>query len=352
MRELLRRPVFRVRDETFSWVDVAVASAHWGDWERLREDARAGLACLLAYRDSGRPLPEADVDDAAVEFRYAHEMVSAQEAQEWFERWGITAGEWMEYIRRDVLRRKLEGRLPEMLERHPVAEDDVIAVSGIEAVCSGLFHRLAPKLAARAAVYERVRNTRENGGPVFDDDAVSRLAHTLPCTGLPISAQEERASARRIATLELALEEFRSGLVTPRAVAEQVSSHHLDWIRVEYETLEYPAEAMAREALLCVREDGMGFDELAADTGVAALREDRGWIGEITGPLRGALLGARPGDVVGPFASGRAYALHRLREKRLPSPDDEDVRRRAERSLLNRALASELQERVQWLVTL
>lgn len=352
MRELLQRPVFRVRDQTYSWEDVAVAGALWGDWERVREDARAGLACLRAFREAGRALPDAEIEDAAVEFRYAHEMVSAQEAEEWLQRWALGASEWMDYIRRSVLRRKLATRIPDLLARQPIRDDEVAAAAAVEAICSGFFLRLAPKLAARAAVHERIRTERQNGAPLFPDEAVDGIAEAIPSTGLDVDPERGRASRRRVAALELALGELRETLLTPRALAEQVSAHHLEWIRVEYEALEYPAESMAREALLCVREDGMSFEELAGDSGVASLRADSAWVGELAGPLHAALLGARPGDVVGPFPAGRAHALYRLREKHLPSPDDAEVRSRAERSVLQRALAAELQHRVQWLITL
>ncbi|MGI8842090.1 MAG: hypothetical protein ACR2HZ_00205 [Gemmatimonadaceae bacterium] len=353
MREFFLKPVFQVRDDSYCWSDVALAAVVWGDWERLLRGVREGLACVHSYRDSGRPLPEAEIDAAAADFRYERELISAQETEAWFARWGITASQWMGYIRRTVLRARLEPRLPEVLARHPVSDSEVAAAAGVEAICSGLLTRLAPRLAARAAAYDQMRGAHQNGGPLYTDQDVASARREFPADvqslGLDVDDGTLDASATRLARAELALRDFRTAVVTPRAVADQISSHHLEWIRVAYQTLTYPAEAMAREALLCVREDGMDFTDLFASTTVADLREEEQWIGEVTGPVHAGLLGARAGEVLGPFSIERGHALIRLTDKRLPTSEDEQVRSRAETAALQRALSNELQTRVRWL---
>lgn len=353
MREFLLKPVFQVGGDSYCWADIAFAAVVWGEWERLRLQVREGLACLGSHRASGRPLPEAEIQSAAADFRYERELIAAEEAEAWFSRWGISAHEWMEYIRRSVLRARLESRLPEILAAHPVADADVAAASGVEAICSGLLTRLAPRFAARAAAHDQMRAAHQNGGPLYPDEDLAAVRRGFPTDvqslGLDLGEDTQHESATRLARLELALRDFRTAVVTPRAVADQISSHHLEWIRVAYQTLIYPAEAMAREALLCVREDGMDFPDLAAATVVADLRENEQWIGELQGPLNAGLLGARAGDVLGPFAIGGGHALLRLTDKRLPRFEDEQVRSRAETAALQRALSNELQTRVHWL---
>lgn len=353
MREFLLKPVFQVGGDSYCWADIAFAAVVWGDWDRLRREVREGLACLGSYRASGRPLPEAEIDAAAAEFRYERELISAQEAEEWFARWGMSAREWMDYIRRSVLRNRLESRMPELLAQYPVSDADVAAAAGVEAICSGLLRRLAPRFAARAAAHDQLRGAQQNGGRLYTDEELAGVRRGFPgdlqSLGLDVDEDTLDECATRLARLELALRDFRTAVVTPRAVADQISSHHLEWIRVAYQTLIYPAEAMAREALLCVREDGMDFPDLAAATVVADLREDEQWIGELKGPLHTGLLGARAGEVLGPFAIGGGHALLRLTAKRLPTSEDEQVRSRAETAALQRALSNELQTRVHWL---
>jgi hypothetical protein len=354
MRELFQQSVFKVGDEEYCWADIAIAAVVWGEWARLAQETREAMACLRSARDSGRPLPDAEIAEAAADFRYARELISADEAEAWLARWHLTASDWMEHVRRAVLRQKHQARLPELLERHAVPDVEVHAVMGVEAICTGLLTRLAPKFAARAAVYERLNAARDNGHPLFTQEELAAAATESPAAlrALGIDVEEDRLAERcaRVAALELAVERFRGDVVTPKAVADQVAAHHLDWIRVEYQTLAYPSESMAREALLCAREDGMSFLELATESELADLREEEQWIGEITGPLHAMLLGAMPGEVMGPFSLPKGHALLCLTSKRLPTADDEQVRSRAELAALRRALTHELQSRVQWLV--
>ena len=356
MRELLQQTVFVVGEDAYCWADVALASIVWGDWDRLRQEVREGMASLRAVRESGRPMPEAEIAEAAADFRYERELISAQEAEAWFARWGLSAGAWMEFIRRSVIRSKHQSRLSEWLSGYPVDDADVAAAMGTEAVCSGLLTRLAPKFAARAAVYARMHAARENGHPLFSDEELAGAMPPPPAAlraqGLHLDEAYLAARSTRIAEIELALRAFRGEVVTPKAVGEQIAAHHLEWIRVGYQTLIYPAESMVREALLCVREDGMALSDLAAESDAAELRDEEHWIGEVTGPLHASLLGALPGEVLGPFSTTGGHALLRITSKRLPTVDDEQVRSRAEMAALRRALANELQTRVQWITEL
>jgi hypothetical protein len=356
MRDLLQQTVFTVGEDAYCWADIAIASIVWGDWDLLRQEVRQGMSCLRAIRESGRPMPEAEIERAAADFRYERELISADEAEAWFARWGLSAGAWMEFIRRSVSRRTHESRLSEWLARYPVDDAEIAAAMRVEAVCSGLLTRLAPKFAARAAVYARMHAARENGHPLFSDEELAGAMPPPPvelrARGLDLDEAYLTARSARVAEIELALRDFRGEVVTPKTVGEQIAAHHLEWIRVDYQTLIYPAESMAREALLCVREDGMEFLELASESEAAELRDEEHWIGEVTGPLHASLLGALPGEVLGPFSTAAGHALLRITNKRLPTAEDEQVRTRAEMAALRRALANELQTRVQWIAEL
>ena len=56
--------------------------------------------------------------------------------------------------------------------------------------------------------------------------------------------------------LEAAYVAFRRAAATDRAMAEEVVARRLDWIDLDLEWVSFPEEATAREALLCLREDG------------------------------------------------------------------------------------------------
>lgn len=69
---------------------------------------------------------------------------------------------------------------------------------------------------------------------------------------------------------------------------------------------------------------------------------------EFDPPVRAAVLGARPGAVVGPVNS----AVVVVQDRRLPALDDDAVRRLAEEVLIARAFRREMDDRVVWHVDL
>jgi hypothetical protein len=85
-------PVFSVGDSRYDWADVLVAAHLRGDWAGLETQIRQGLACQRAL-DNDDETDEADpqaVDAAATEFRYARDLVSAEEAEAWLAEHGLT----------------------------------------------------------------------------------------------------------------------------------------------------------------------------------------------------------------------------------------------------------------------
>src|SRR5215212_11556164 len=94
----LEQAVFRVGGETYRWGDVLLASTLWGNWEALERETREGMACLRRARETGAPVPEREVQQAAADFRYARNLIAADEVIAWLERWGLGREEWMGYI--------------------------------------------------------------------------------------------------------------------------------------------------------------------------------------------------------------------------------------------------------------
>jgi hypothetical protein len=118
-------------------------------------------------------------------------------------------------------------------------------------------------------------------------------------------------------------------------------------LRVNCRTLTFDDEDAAREAALCVREDGMALAEVGLRAGVE-VGEHRLMLGD-TGPtLANALLSARPGEFVGPVASGDGYVLVLVEDKIQPSLDDLEIRQRLEQEAARRAIEREVVNRVRW----
>jgi len=344
MRQLFGRPVFSAGEVEYVWEDVLLASVLRGDWRDLEQLVREELACARFLRESGDEPPRDAVDEAAAEFRYDRNLVSAAETYAWLGRWGLEAGEWMAWIRRALARKRAASRRAQALAECAPSADECAAALPVTLVCAGLASRFLQAAAERAAALRAV------GTP--DESSVhAMLAHVpadLAERGFgELSASRLAERARVAARLEVAIERFRERALTPKTLHHEVDGRHLDWIRVDYSSASFPTEGMAREAVLCVRDDGLELGDVAAEAGTQVVRARR-WLEEVDRELRERLLAGRAGDLLGPVRENGGFLVHRIEAKRLPSLDDLDVRRRAEDSALRHALAAAVNDSVRW----
>src|SRR5207244_11139838 len=104
------------------------------------------------------PIDESELAEAGQAFRYARNLLAAEEMQAWLDHWGLSHGDWTAYLRRSIAR----GRGEQSGSEIEAGEDDVWA----EAVCSGALAELARDLAARAATADAAGTPP---GPVESD---------------------------------------------------------------------------------------------------------------------------------------------------------------------------------------
>lgn len=308
MDPYLARTAFTLDGTPFTWNDVRAAAVAWGDWLEL-EAATARARALV----SAAPPAEERVNVAAREFRYARDLVSGDDMRRWLDAHEITVGEWMDHLRRQVGLTGAGGNGA----GHQFAAAGERAVL-VDAICGGLFDRVARTLAGRAALAAAA------GEPPRRDDG----------------------AAARIAGVDDAYARVRERIATPAAIATQVGSHRLEWMAVECRIVRFPSDAAAREALLCVREDGEPLAAVAADAHVRV--EDRRFLLEESGALQSTLIGAAPGELLGPLALDGKHALVEVLAKRLPDAADPTTRARAARAVLEAQTAAAVAARVRW----
>jgi hypothetical protein len=240
-----------------------------------------------AASSSPREISDAELAEAEARFRYERSLVAAEEMESWLERWELTVGEWRQYLR---------GNL---------SGDERAA--WVQAVCSGALERAAEELAARAAAAE--------------------------ATGEP--------------DLERAYSRFLAEAINPEALGSLLEARKADWIRVDCRTLVFPLAAAAREAALCVRDDGMALAEVASQAGVE-MREHSVHLEDAADELGKALLSARTGELLGPIPLADRFALVLVDDKVEPALDDPEILRRVQEAARQRAIEREIVNRVTW----
>jgi hypothetical protein len=325
MDAFLRQLVFSVGDEQYLWEDVILSARVRGEWADLENELREGLACLQRFDEEEGEIDPAELRSAANDFRYARDLVSAEETERWLNRWHLNVEEWMEYLQRRLLRQKWADQLAEIQARFRVAKKEIQDNILAEAICSGHLARCARALAARAAARAKAL-------------AAGWIEHT----------EKGAEAAARVHGLEEGYRRFCDHVIDSRGLKVQVDCHRLDWIRFDCRYALFPHEHMAREAALCARDDGISLDEIAANANIA-LHEAAMYLDEIEPSRRSRFLAAEKGALLGPLDwDNNAVGVFLIADKILPTLEDPRIKQRAQEALLEIELNREIANRVKW----
>ena len=340
--------IFTVAGTSYAWEDLVLAGCLWGDWAALEARVRDGLACLARLDDLAEAdedaLAEADVETAAAEFRYARDLVAAADLETWLEGRGLSVDAWLDFIRRSLLLDRWAEDLDEIREEYEVDAGQIAEATVCEALCGGTANDLAQRLAARAAVHAAAGTPGSGETLTVPDDLLERALPDMPTPA-------RRARLAMLAALEATWGRFAANVAPPEALRGAIGARRLEWVRIGMQAVLAPDEDVAREIALCVRMDRRAIEEVAGEAGLRAETLEW-WLDAVEEPLRDTLIGAQPGDLVGPVPWREHYLVLTVTAKRLPSEDDPAVRARAERALLARAVDREVTDRVTWHVTL
>lgn len=300
-------PVFSAGGHCFTWVEVIEAARARGDWAALQRHVLAVLARESELAATNELPSAVRVQAAARQFRYRHNLISADDLEEWLSRRDITIDEWIAEVRRSLLEPAADVSLssPEAVER----------ADWVHAICSGKLAAFAKTLAEEVAVH------------------VSEQPLTL--------ARDE------LAALSEKRERFGAAQVVESTLAREVRDNNVGWTRFDLQYLVHADDMVVREAALCVRLDGRNLGDVAADVGVP-LHETSLLLEDAEPVLRTRLIAASPGEVVGPHATESGHQLVHVVRRVPPTLDDAGVRRRAEEAITRRALAAQVNRHVNW----
>ena len=318
--------LFTVNKIEFGWDEVSAAAEVWGEWARLTEQVRRSLACQKFAVESGQLPAAKEIRDALTAFRYAHNLISADETQAWLNRWELTIEELMGYLRGKLLTERWANHMETILAAHPICDAEISVLLKNYAICADKLGEWAIKLAGHAAIAAR-SGSFDAGG----------------------QSQRQLAPRDLITCIEAEFERERQQTVTSHLIEAKITDHRLDWIRFDCRCLWFAEERIAREAVWCVTEDGLSLDEVAADAR-AELRQWNFYLDELEANARPHFLAARQGDLLGPVKLQDGFPLFSIALKKMPAADDPQIRQRAERAIVDGWMDQAVNEQVKWLM--
>ena len=285
---------------SFRWGDVILDAMARGEWPAFERRLAEGLACCArAEREHAGPSPD-DLDAAATAFRYDRDLIAGSEMTAWLEGAGVSTDEWLAYLTRQLLREKWDAELDDVFDAYAPPTRDLAAAAVAEGVCSGAFAAFERTFAARAALVFASDTagfdaTRGRDAEPAAAEAVARLMKTHSDWLAVRRPDDTAARLSLVVGIEAAVGALLSTIACEGRMREIVEANRLEWIQLELETVSFPSAAAAREGMMCMAEDGMSLEEVAA-LSHSTLTRSRIVLEDSAPHVRGELLAAIPED--------------------------------------------------------
>ena len=329
------RYAFSIGDTDFQWLDVAVAAMAHGDWPAFERRLTEGLACVSRATAEKVPLPDATIDETAIAFRYERDLISGSDMSAWLAGAGVSTEEWMAFITRDVLRRTWAHEIETLLDRYAPSQRQLEAAAIAEGICSGLFDAFEASFSERAAAVFEVSPhlfaTAYAPSPAHEASAVRLVRqYTHWLTARPET--DSVARVVRILDIDDAYRAAAERLVSEEALRNLIDAHRLDWVAADLDSITFASEGAAREAILCIREDGLSIQDVGALSRHPVTRA-RVFLEDAPSEYRDQLLSAETGALIGPLQVDGRYQVASILGRITPTVEDQCVVERARAAL-------------------
>ena len=345
------RAVFAHSDTVCTVGDVICAAFFLGEAQPLWEELR--LSVEAQTRAEEQEL-EADADalqSLSEEFRYQRDLITTEETEQWLEARDLTLEDFENHLFRLYWRQKAGQQLQPGPAEIPAAALEGRELLRQELLLSGAFERLAANLSRRvtASCADSV------GAEIYAGQMQRERQRFFQRAGLDESMlagwlmRLERDSSwlEKMIRIESAYQQRCELLLTPANRFQTLSVLRLPMMRFEVETIELESYPAAREAFLCLTEDGVPMANLAKDARYPYHRSEC-LLGDLPEALQQAFLGAAVGAVLEPWDRQGGFQLYRIVNKTEPSLEDSRVRDRVDRQILDSCFSDLDAKMIRW----
>lgn len=315
--------------------DAIDAAIFWGEFEEKWQTFLRHVAAEERADELELELDELAISAAAEEFRYRHNLITAEETEAWLANRGLTFDDFSDYFAGQYCVGAVgEGFSPEQIgyaSANPELRDSFVAELILSGALDDMTIKLMWRLAARCAGNE----------PTPDAIAAEerKFLHRVRIEPAQVTNWLEELGRdsqwlSEMLAIEAAYGTHCGRLLVPEARKRELMGLRLHLTRFEIEVIELESHDAAKEALFCVREDGMSMEEVATE-GRYPYRRAEFLMEDLPADAQQKYLSVSPGDMLEPLPHGDGFELCRIKKKIEPQLDDPSVKSRVDQRLLD-----------------
>jgi len=315
--------------------DAVDAAIFRGDFEEKWHAFLRHLAAEERADELDLELDESAISAAAEAFRYRHDLITAEETEAWLANRGLTFEDFSDYFARQYcvsavgedLSLDALGYTSASAELRDLLITELILSGALEELTSRLMWRLAARCAGKEPTAEAIAAEKRNFLHRVGIE-VAQLASWLEGIG------RDPQWLNEMLAIEAAYVAQCDTLLVPEARHRELMALRLRLTRFEIELIELESHDAAKEALFCVREDGMSMEEVATDGRYPYRRADF-LLEDLPADAQQKYLSVSQGAVLEAMPRGDGFELCRVIKKIEPRLEDPSVKLRIDQRLLD-----------------
>ena len=347
------RVVFSCGDRDYTVRDLIDWSAFRGELEPLWDEVLRVEAKKAAHAQALEPDYDA-LEKQSIAFRYAHDLITAEETERWLEDRHLTLRHFSEYFARHYWSNASAGQVRVAEIAYGAAPTELRELLIAELTFSGELDRMATRLSRRLAGQNSPKT--EAVAPALIAAERERFLQRTGASEAGLSEWLERHRRdsqwlEELLTLEAAHRRSCEELFIGNARERELSLLRMPLTRFETQVIEVESRDAAQEAIFCVRNDNMSLEEVAAE-GRYPYREKSLLLEDIDPGWQQKFLSVSMGEMLEPIVQGDGFQVCRVVSKTEPSLDDSTVRTRVDQRILERHFADLVTKHIDWRIPL
>jgi hypothetical protein len=344
--------VFRCGNRPFTINDVIAAAYVRGELDPVSQRLSRSIAAERRAAGMDLSADEEELQKMPEEFRYQRDLITGEETERWLGERGLTLDDFSGYFTRRYWAETLDEEFgPDGID-HPLTDPEWRDLLIVDLFLSGEFDRLAMELSWRVAAGEAAKDAEPDPGLIVDGRAHFMDRNKLDAATLNQKLAEAGCDQQwfdEMLKIEAIYRQQCDAVLTDEAVKSEIKTHRIEFTLADVEMIDLESSDAAAEALLCAREDGEPFDEIAREGGYPYSRT-RILIAELPDGMQQRFLCAAPGEVLDPMPRGDGFQLCRILEKIEPGMDDPEIRNRVQKRIIQRHFLDLASRHIHWLI--